>query len=133
MSVHVKGSPIRSISWREGECSAAHCSAQGPGLQGGLINTPLRFTVYPRDRFGNPLQDVPAKFMVRVTGGPDKGTVIVSDAPEAHGGVGVQYELKITGTYLLCVQLSGQQIQGSPFRVTLKSPDDSNNMLLRTN
>ena len=130
-TLHVRGSPINSVKWTCALCAPPRCTAEGTGLEGGFVNEPCTFTIFPRDRFGNPFsQDMPSKFIVRATGGPDKGEVLDMTTME-NGSVQVTYSLRITGTYLLCVQLQGQQINCSPFNITVLSRSESENMLLR--
>eukprot|EP01087_Luapelamoeba_hula_P016982 TRINITY_DN529_c0_g1_i1.p1 TRINITY_DN529_c0_g1~~TRINITY_DN529_c0_g1_i1.p1 ORF type:complete len:1445 (+),score=313.33 TRINITY_DN529_c0_g1_i1:188-4522(+) len=111
----VSGAPI-AFDVRKGLPSAAHSTAEGPGLERAWTFRPNKFTVTTRDADGNPIQiERGAEYTVDVAGPAGNVPVKVSD--HGDGTYAVQYKPEKDGEHAVNVKVGGAHIKGSPFKV----------------
>jgi len=114
---HVKNSPV-DVTIEPGT-DAAMCTAFGPGLEPGLLDTkPAEFTIQARDIFGNPRNEGGDPFNVEVKG--PNGPVPVSVKDNGDGTYAVEYQPDNAGPYDIGVTLEDKHIKGSVFHVDIK-------------
>ena len=90
------------------------CSASGTGLQEALTGVPSQFMVLAKQ--SNLLED--GTLQIRVAGVVNKVECKVRIRDNKNGTYNVAYMTQIPGAYLITVLAGGQQIPGSPFRLT---------------
>lgn len=111
--VKIKPAPDASKSW-----------AEGPGLEEAWDNEPAVFTIHSVDLDGNPRTEGGDPFTVDIDG-PSPVTANIDD--NGDGTYTVTYEPDAPGDYTVKVNLDGQPIKDSPFKVGCKAGTDVDN------
>jgi hypothetical protein len=114
---HVKNSPIDVLI--EPGTDAASCTASGPGLEPGNVDTkPCKFKIQARDRHGNPMKEGGDPFKVDIQG--PTGPIECSMHDNGDGTYDCEYHPDNAGMHDIAVTLNGTPIKGSTFHVAIK-------------
>jgi len=112
--VHIKPSPDAGKSW-----------ADGPALHGLVDNEPGEFKIHAVDAAGNPRKDGGDKFDVKVDG--PHGPVHPEIKDNGDGTYDVKFDPSEPGPYNIAVNLEGNPIKDSPWKVKCKEGTDADN------
>lgn len=127
ISITLTGSPISGSSWkvpvsRTGP-DAKHSKAYGPGLEAVTAGEEAPFTIASFNHLGQPIKDGGDKYQVHVKGPYDDLPIDMKDNND--GTYNVKYHPQDVGDHVVTVTLNGEQLPGSPFRVSSTLPLDA--------
>jgi hypothetical protein len=116
--IHIAGSPFNLTVDVDQTCPE-YCIAEGAGLVSAEAGKPTSFTIYKRDRQGNPRMRGVDHFYADVQG-PGKWECKIRD--DRDGSYTVTYTAKAAGVYRLDVGLAPNAgpIAHSPFSITVR-------------
>jgi filamin len=127
LSVMTYLSYFRDYDLKHKLADPSQTTAEGPGLEGGVIGDENPFWVFPRNSFGDPARLEGAPFNVKVSGpGGENKDIAVDISKNDDGTFTVNYNLPTDteeGTYNIDVNLNGEPINGSPFKVDFYKVD----------
>ena len=89
----------------------------GPGVEGGNVNAPAKFTVKTVNRFGTPITEGGAPLNLHVKGpvdGSDPHTKLVDNRDGTYSG---EYVPILHGTHVVNVDLGGRPVANCPIKV----------------
>jgi filamin len=110
--VHIKPSP-----------NAGNSYATGPALKGLVDNEPGEFTIHAVDADGKPRTDGGDNFDVKING--PQGPVKPDVTDNGDGTYDVKFDPSEPGPYDISVDLEGQPIKDSPWKVKCKEGTDA--------
>jgi hypothetical protein len=131
---HIYGSPFL-FSVEAAELDALSSMAEGAGLKSVKSNVPASFTVFPKDKYGNLLNNISLEVLIdgeKVTGSKFPSSLVsFSSSPKIDGSVEFKYTPRIPQDYVFEIMLVTPEgkvpIYESPFYVVV-DPDIINSI-----
>ena len=114
----------KSTEELEKKAIASKCRAYGPGVEKAETHIPTEFTIEAINQFGRRVPHGNDPFIVTVKGPRNEVPFEIQDNQD--GTYKVNYTPTEIGRHVITVQLTGQNIQGSPYSVPVsRSPPDA--------
>jgi len=101
--------------------------AEGDGLKKGVLGRTCRFVVFINDHLGEPCHSKREKLSVIIQS-PDKHSVSIKIGEAMGGKFPISWRPHIEGEHMIYLRLNGVNLPGSPFKCSIRSGRDYNNI-----